>query len=156
MAPHDVLRNRAVFRHNLQVLERGAEQLIVNRRSTKVQSATEYLPCPSCLTFLRPGELWRHHRRCPVAQKKGLQESQVLASARALVAPTNCDTIDTMSSDVLDRLRNDDVANTAKSDQLIQQFGQSLFDKWGPIPCCRDMSTYAAALPFVDRDQQPA
>ena len=57
---------------------------------------------------------------------------------------------------VLDRLRNDDVANTAKSDQLIQQFGQSLFDKWGPIPCCRDMSTYAAALPFVDRDQQPA
>jgi len=139
----DVLRNRAVFRHNLKVLEHGDGQIIVNRRSTKVQSASEYLPCPSCLTFLRPGELWRHHRRCPVARKKGMHESQVLVSARALVAPKTCDSrYNEFRRHVLDRLRNDEVANTAKSDQLIQQYGQSLFDKWGPyraVEICQRM-----------------
>jgi hypothetical protein len=147
-ATFDFLRNHAIFRHNTRVLERGSGELIVRRRSTSVRKAQDYLPCPYCLEFLVTDELWRHCQRCPLSPKPG--DSQTLAEdddslhtkrERGLIAAsrillegacsqtTTCTT--EFNENILSRLRRDYVSRVIRSDELILQFGQSLYRKLG-------------------------
>jgi hypothetical protein len=152
-AMFDYLRNRATFRHNTKVLNRGSGELIVRRRSKRERlqrKAKDYLPCPYCLEFLVTDELWRHCQRCPLnpASKDSAESARNDDSAvvptkkeRGLIAASRillegaCSSNIACSAEfrdqILSRLRRDYISTVIRSDNLILQFGESLFRKLG-------------------------
>lgn len=139
----DNLRNHAIFRHIVDVLEKGAGELIVCRRSSYAHTKKDYLPCPGCLTFLVSDELWRHYATCPQGSDRessgSLNEESrqrgILSAARTLlegpISHTN-QLYDDFRKHVLSKLIHDEVYKTLKSDTLILQYEENLFRKLGP------------------------
>ena len=77
----------------------------------------------------------------PMNVRSTIEETVV--SARALVAPKHYDSqYNESKHHVICRLKNDHIANEVKSDHVIQHYGQSLFQKWGPfraVEICQHM-----------------
>lgn len=63
------------YYHNIEVLNTGRGELIVLRRPSASEPATQnvnpksYMPCPECLGFVKWKNLWRHAKKCKEVKK---------------------------------------------------------------------------------------
>ena len=63
------LKNMGNFKHNVEILKRKQDNIIVARRPNKDPIvAKNYLPCVSCFGFYQASELWRHEKNCPLRE----------------------------------------------------------------------------------------
>jgi len=139
------LRNKAVFNHNVSVLESGTGTFIVRRRSATKTSAKYYLPCPHCLTFLVTDELWKHCRSCHFKpdwydsnegdSSESLQHRGILASSRVLLEGSFNSNETALQkefkSSVLNGMKRDSVSSVIKSDSLIRRYGENMYRRLG-------------------------
>jgi hypothetical protein len=133
-----LLREAAVRRHNICILEQGYGELIVSRRNVLGLKADNYLPCPACSMLLSPKLLWRHYKVCacrkPHDERSHVKKrSNVLRQARIMMEEGLTSEVKgrSFTLDVLGTLRRDEVSSTVKKDELILLFGQSQYKRLG-------------------------
>ena len=81
------------YHQNLTVLETGKGELIVMRRpssSAEKSSPEDFLPCPSCCSFLKRQDLWKHAKSCkfrPEHMKDAPKYQKVQRNAKLMLFP---------------------------------------------------------------------
>ena len=129
------------YRHNIAVLSSGKGELIIARRSSKVDAVdpTDYLPCVHCLAFCKSDELWRHCKTCHLRKQVNDEKATgVLAKARVLLegglqeeGNVTDKGMQDLHKHVLLAMRKDAAYKSLKEDTLILQFGNVLLRKLG-------------------------
>ena len=135
------LKNMGNYRHNIAVLSSGKGELIIARRSSKVDAVdpTDYLPCVHCLAFCKSDELWRHCKTCHLRKQINDEKATgVLAKARMLLegglqeeGNVTDKGMQDLHKHVLLAMRKDAAYKSLKEDTLILQFGNVLLRKLG-------------------------
>jgi uncharacterized C2H2 Zn-finger protein len=148
----EALRQQAIRRHNVEVLETGKGEIIVSRRSVVRSDADDYLPCPSCNMMFSPKQLYRHYRSCNNKQFPTIQKcvrGSVVRQARMImeVGLTSSKSDTGFIQDVLGTLRRDEICKTVKKDPLILMLGRSLYKRLGK---CRSVEI-AQRLRLLER-----
>ena len=59
-----MLANKGTFKYNCRVLRQGNGVLLVGRSPKTARTATDFLPCPSCLQLYIQIDLKRHGKNC--------------------------------------------------------------------------------------------
>jgi hypothetical protein len=140
-------RNLGNFNHNISVLLNKKGIFYVGRRPAKEKgsSASSYLPCPYCLTFLVKGELWRHAKTCSFKENKitvsnaeevkKVADECVRSAEYILKGALGTDEYNSSSQEFIDhvikRFHMDNVSRAVKSDKLILLFGNMQLRKLG-------------------------
>ena len=133
-----LLKNKGNLFHNIDV-ENGMKkgELIVLRRPLD-GDFTNFLPCTSCLGYLKKKDLWRHFKRdCPNTDPKSSQEK----SAASIVTEsqifldsvkenTNSDEFPELQP-ILSKMHKDKIYDGLSQDDLILRFGRQLLIKLG-------------------------
>ena len=130
------LRHQGDYHHNCDVLALGQGELIVVRAPKEKNPDPEsFLPCPHCLGFFKREELWRHRQTCPHRPNEDKKKWTKVQQEAATLLPTSFLSTKgvnkTFHDTVLSCMKNDDISNVARKDQLIVKFGSSVFDKVG-------------------------
>ena len=117
-------------------------ELIVFRRPSPGENVppSAFTPCIHCLAFVRKHDLWRHTRHCPFNEEKGMTgdnkhrvhckmqyESELLLLSNKY--PEGCS--EALATQVLSKMRQDEVRNVIKVDKLILLVGTSLLERGG-------------------------
>jgi len=79
-----MLTNKGTFKYNCRVLRQGSGVLLVARSPKNARSATDFLPCPSCLQFFLRIELYRHCQHCTF-WPNDVPRKEILAMARTVL-----------------------------------------------------------------------
>ena len=124
----ELLRSRGDFYHNIKVLQTGGELKVFRRplESERV-SASSYTPCTSCLGFFLKSELWRHNQNC-VANPDTTRKGRKLIHESSILLHGGCGAKNqSLWNNVISTMKNDDITNIVKKDDLILSFGSFLF-----------------------------
>ena len=79
-----MLANKGTFKYNCRVLRQGSGVLLVARSPKTARSATDFLPCPSCLQFFVQTELHKHWQLCTF-WLNDVPRKEILAMARTVL-----------------------------------------------------------------------
>ena len=79
-----MLANKGTFKYNCRVLRQGNGVLLVAKSPKTARSATDFLPCPSCLQFFVRTELYKHCQHCTFWQND-VPRKEILAMARTVL-----------------------------------------------------------------------
>ncbi|XP_063223326.1 uncharacterized protein LOC134531559 [Bacillus rossius redtenbacheri] len=125
------ISNRGLFQHNVQVFKTGSGVLVPKRRPNKPTEVTKYLPCEVCGAFYVKKYLVRHQAKCrkKINAKKRSVRDRTAQARSSLLIPTNKETSSRFKEHILSRMTHDDVFQEISSDNLIQSFGEYLFEK---------------------------
>ncbi|KAK4877477.1 hypothetical protein RN001_009983 [Aquatica leii] len=130
------------FYHNSEVISMKKGELILVRRPTvaesKLVTLNDYGPCPHCLGFMLKKHLWHHIRDSCTAKKDNNvdQSRQIIAESNAILNNTFGTELSTdFITNIFSKLRDDDVGNYCREDNLILRFGAMLFEKHGTTQC---------------------
>ncbi|XP_060574196.1 uncharacterized protein LOC132731915 [Ruditapes philippinarum] len=146
-------RNLGNFNHNISVLLKKKGIFYVGRRPPKEKgnSASSYLPCPYCLTFLVKSELWRHVKICSFKEnkltvsnaeelKKATDEC-VSSAEYILQGALGTEVYNSDNQEFIDhvvkRFHMDNVSLAVKSDKLLLIFGKMQLRKLGLQRACQ-------------------
>jgi len=132
----DRIRNRGIFRHNVEVLKSGTGMLYVARRMEgTTHIAEDYVPCPFCMSFIMRTELWRHcatceHKPLVVPDRSYVATGLILlegalTSIGAAIDPA-------LKEQVINKMRLDRLTSVVKADDLITRYGTTQLRKKGP------------------------
>jgi len=113
------LRNLGIHEHNVQVLKEGHGQLFVTRFNKRLRPSG-YLPCEYCWSYISKESFYRHKCKC-VAECDLNVAVNVRTSDAHFLLPTSENFHDQVS-EMLDRMRNDNVKLVAESDSLIGEY----------------------------------
>ncbi|XP_060522328.1 uncharacterized protein LOC132699555 [Cylas formicarius] len=131
------------FYHNTEVLATNRGHLILVRRPTenelKFLTPADYGPCPYCLGFMLKKHLWHHVKNsCTAKSQKDDQDNgrHIIAESHALLNDAFGREFSTdYVTNIVCKLRNDDIGTYCNEDVLIQRFGSMLFEKYGTTQC---------------------
>lgn len=121
-----LLRKRAHFEHNQDVLQQGKGTLLVERRDgedSTAGNAEDYWACPECLGFYHRSGIRRHLSSCNPA-KSGTKAIKTFYQAMLKQAPSD------KFCSVLASMCNDPVTGAVKSDSTILKLGKQLYEKY--------------------------
>lgn len=113
--------------HNLKVREEGVGILIPKYRQSASQNTEKYLSCEFCRGLFVQTDLWKHHNSC-VARPDGVKSDAPSLNSRLLL-PIPKTVSEDFNRCVLMKIRDDVIGRKAKTDSLIQEFGQRLYEK---------------------------
>lgn len=129
------------FYYNCETLKKEDGELILVRRPTKCEEKyftyKDYGPCPECLGFMLKKHLWRHLKySCSICNKNiktnSTQNTQVLSESKSLLASILFEKQPKQFVEhIILKLRDGEVTNAVKQDELILKFGLLLYDKYG-------------------------
>lgn len=122
------LNNAGDYKHNMKVLKSGSGTLVTWTRNVNDSAASEFLPCPDCLAFFIKRNLWRHVKKCPF--RNGKAHGRRITSESSLMMPTT-PSVSTGLQMVLSNMSADEVTIAVRSDPLIIQYGERLYQKHG-------------------------
>ena len=127
------LLSRGNFSHNMDVMDSGNGELIYGRRSVKnPRSAADYLPCHHCLQLFLAHDLYRHVRSCPLNNETSpVAQKNVISRARFLLEGAKVGESTKFSTEVLSKIRHDEIRDIIVKDSLILKFGASLHERHG-------------------------
>lgn len=125
------LRNLGNHYHNVNVIrEKKGVLIVAYRPQNSSASADDYLPCEHCLGYYSAPDLWKHTKRCPLADStKQRPHKKVQESAKLLLPPPKG--ASTGLQTVLASMNKDEIGRIVKADKLILQLGEKLFLKNG-------------------------
>ncbi|KAJ8943299.1 hypothetical protein NQ314_009788 [Rhamnusium bicolor] len=137
----NALTRNGDFYHNCDVLLLKKGELILTRRPTeqerKFLKYSDYGPCPECLGFMIKRHLWHHLKySCICMKDKNILSSE--KSSRLPVAESTSllngiyghNLTEDFRSNILNKLRNDDISEICRKDDLILRFGAFLYEKY--------------------------
>jgi hypothetical protein len=128
----EILANEGNFKHNIKVLKHGEGHLVVGRRETTQTDYQpgDYLPCEYCKKFILKKNLWLHHKNCNVknyvsgGHKMTDSENQAVRQSRQFLDSVMMDEVsENMLQKLFDRMRNDEITEIVRSDNLIKRYG---------------------------------
>ncbi|CAL8352221.1 unnamed protein product [Lota lota] len=131
-------------------MKEGKGQIITWRQPPERASAKDYLPCSYCLAFFLKKDLWRHQSTCKVKvageekifRKKDeetcLRNRVQLAASHLFPVPESSSLGAFKDCEcIIENMKPDAVAFQVRNDELICQFGDSLYAK-----SCQDISQH--------------
>ncbi|XP_025834091.1 uncharacterized protein LOC112905601 isoform X2 [Agrilus planipennis] len=136
----NALTRNGDFYHNCDVLLLKKGELILTRRPTeherKFLKYSDYGPCPECLGFMIKRHIWHHLKYSCIC----LKDKNILNSEKSRL-PANESTsllngiyghnlTEDFRSNVLNKLRNDDISEKCRQDDLILRFGAFMYEKY--------------------------
>jgi len=154
--------NQGVYKHNINVLQKGEGTLIVGRAPKKKRSAEDFLPCQFCMQFFVRRELYRHCRTCKFRPSKESEEGCVSAGSVLLqgsLAVNSTPIPRALAEDLFSRMHNDRLTRVAKCDPLILDLESSLLQKLGPNRALdisarmRELARLVTALQQLHKDK---
>ncbi|KAF5269753.1 hypothetical protein FQR65_LT17930 [Abscondita terminalis] len=119
------------FYHNCNVIELKQVELVLVRRPGENQTNlvyTEYGSCPNCLGFFLKKRLSLHYR---TSKPNAKSDAKVISQSNALMACTQQRFSTTFIKDIKDALRDDDIGQICKNDDLILRYGYMNYEKFG-------------------------
>ncbi|KAG5892254.1 hypothetical protein JTB14_014624 [Gonioctena quinquepunctata] len=130
------------FYNNCDVLLLKKGELILARRPNEQENKflkySDYGPCPECLGFMRKRHIWHHLKYSCVCMKdkhilKSLKTSrQPAAESTSLLNGIHGHNLtEDFRSNILNKLRNDDISEICRKDDLILRYGAFLYEKYG-------------------------
>lgn len=137
----NALTRNGDFYHNCDVLLLKKGELILTRRPSeqerKFLKYTDYGPCPECLGFMIKRHLWHHLKySCICLKDKSILSSKkssrlpAAESASLLNGIYGHNLTEDFRSNILHKLRNDDISEICRKDDLILRFGAFLYEKY--------------------------
>lgn len=131
------LVNEGNFKHNISVLKDGNGQLVVGRRCAYV-SASDYTACEFCKKFQSKKNLWRHTKTC-MARKVYYQTHSVEETKRICAVKRGQNLVnnamftrnDSLVCELLDHMRDGEVKDIVRSDDLIRREASLRMDGLG-------------------------
>lgn len=131
------------FNHNCEVMALKQGELILVRRPTESEARyltfSDYGPCPQCLGFLLKKHLWHHMKYC---SQKGQEDPEchinknVIAESNAILNQVlGTDLSSSFISNIVSKIRQDDIGICCVNDNLILKFGGMLFEKYDVTQC---------------------
>ena len=123
------LKLKGNYRHNTECLEKGEGKLLVMRSPKSLNDATKYLPCSYCYGFVAKRELFKHCKTCPFRQKEFVVSNPISQGKLLLLPHLKCSSSDELESDVLCKMRDDEIKSRIKRDPLILAVGNTLVHK---------------------------
>ena len=122
----ELLRKRGNFNHNVDVLKEGKGLIIVEKRPSKPQPYTNYLPCEYCLGFYHKKELSKHVKSCS-EKPPDVTSKRIQSSASMLLCFD--ETASPQLTLILSKMLVDDVSRVVKSDKTLLKFGNVMCRK---------------------------
>lgn len=130
------------FYHNCEVLSSRTGELILVRRPTEAEllgvTYSDYGPCPKCLGFLLKRHLWHHVKyTCGKASnehddKDSKKSKFVITESSSLMnGVLQTDFPENFLTNIVDKLRSDEIGTVIRNDTLILRFGAFLYEKYG-------------------------
>ena len=123
----DKIRHEGNFNHNINVLQKGSDNLIVVKRSNYKITYKQYLPCIHCLGFYKADELYKHTPHCK--HLIGNDTSTKTLESKLLLA-THLSS-GNMPKLMAKRGRMDEINEVAKNDGLIMNLAEILLETRG-------------------------
>lgn len=133
-----LLKNKGNLFHNIEV-EKGVKkgELIVIRRPDD-GDYTDFLPCTSCLGYIKKKDMWRHFKRdCPNADPKSSEEKSAASIVTesqifldSVKEKTDSDEFPELQP-ILSKMHKDKFYDALSHDDLILRFGRQLLIKLG-------------------------
>lgn len=89
-----------------------------------------FLPCSHCLGFFKGDVLWRHGQRRPHKCKDGAKKYERIQQDVKLLLPF-FDVDQTLHCEVLSKMKNDEISEIVRKNDLIVKFGAANYEKVG-------------------------
>ncbi|XP_043982140.1 uncharacterized protein LOC122836583 isoform X1 [Gambusia affinis] len=125
------LRNRGNFAHNVEVLNSGTGSLVPRKQPSTTSEPQNYLHCTYCQGLFAKKVLWRHMVICKFkpndVQKPGKTRVRSLCAFTVSPPPG----VKTEFWKLLNAMNQDEVYTAVKSDELIIEYGQHLYNRLG-------------------------
>ena len=126
----ELLRLKGDYYYDMQVVHLGGELKVVRRPSeNETVSVDMYRPCTSCYGFFLKVDLWRHNKHC-IAGGKNSGRKYAFESDMLLYGGLQC-CDEALREGIISTMRNDDITDIAKRDELICAYGTFLFASKG-------------------------
>jgi len=146
-----MLERAGNFGHNCQIIQAKTGELILARRPDYdiFVSYKDFGPCPYCYGFMLKKNLWHHvNFTCPQKTVKSsspgnvkISKKEVKGSSWALLAGAQLGPVmeggELFKSQIIGKLKNDEIGELCKTDVIIVMFAQLLFEK-----CQRQKAEY--------------
>ena len=118
----DLLRNKGNHKHNQKVVSlKKGELLVVRRPKGKTFCSEDYTPCPSCKGWFLKSAIRAHYNyRCPVKGPEKMRASSIMVRS---VQNRSTEPIDQLDCEIFPTMRNDEITEAAKTDELIRKAG---------------------------------
>ncbi|XP_035222706.1 uncharacterized protein LOC118195486 [Stegodyphus dumicola] len=117
------LRNIGNHKHNINVLERGGELIVVYRPSINVNvDPCNYVPCPTCYGYYGKKELWKH--KCFFKGERKRRERVIQAGRNLLPFPSH---VEQNVREIFLSMRQDTIYAIAKYDRVICEYLRRMF-----------------------------
>ncbi|KAK4882469.1 hypothetical protein RN001_005788 [Aquatica leii] len=129
------------FYHNCEVLQLRNLELILLRRPTpfeqKKYTYINYGPCPDCLgCMLKKNIAFHIKNNCGIKSKVGLENRKPIGESNAMLSGMfGFNFTSEFTSNILTRMRDDEITKVCKEDQLILKFGFMMFEKYSTTQC---------------------
>ena len=116
-----LMRTRGIFSENKKHFIACSEQSLLERERS--QGENDLTMCGACKGFYGNQTFWKHRSRCPEAE-----------TASTIAAPLPCSsltrpTVGKFGEEILNSIREDDIGKICKSDRMIKDFGQKLWER---------------------------
>ncbi|KAK4885661.1 hypothetical protein RN001_001932 [Aquatica leii] len=137
----NALTRNGDFYHNCDVLLLKKGELILTRRPTEQEKKflkySDYGPCPECLGFMIKRHIWHHLKySCICIKDKNILSSEKSSRLPAAESTSLLNGIyghnltEDFRSNILSKLRNDEITEICRKDDLILRFGAFLYEKY--------------------------
>ncbi|KAF5274424.1 hypothetical protein FQR65_LT04340 [Abscondita terminalis] len=135
------LMREGSFYHNCEVLQLKQGELILLRRPTpfeqKKYTYINYGPCPDCLGFMLKKNIAYHMKsNCSAKSKIGLKTRKPISESNAMLAGMFGPNLTSdFTYNILTRMRDDEITEICRQDQLILKFGFMMYEKYSTTQC---------------------
>nr|CAI5837651.1 unnamed protein product [Callosobruchus analis] len=121
------LRKKGSFEYNAKTVSFN-QPLIVERRTCGLKSINDYSVCPHCKGTFVKNSIRKHYARCIPNYKKG--DRSISTKSKALIHRLHPKACTVLKTFIFPKLRDDDITQIIRYDELVIQFGNSLCAKY--------------------------
>lgn len=125
------LRNRGNFAHNVEVLNSGTGTLVPRKQPSTTSEPQNYLHCTYCQGLFIKKLLWRHMIICKFKPKVDKKPGKTRVQALCAFAVPPPPGVKSEFWKLFNNMIQDDVYIAVKSDELILEYGQHLYNRVG-------------------------
>ena len=127
-----LLRNKGDHEHNLRVKASEEGLIIVAQRYHETLNLKDYVPCPSCLMWVKASAMKKHAKRCPIlTTDTNTNMSKYVRCMKKmglkLLGESSLD--QDVLNDILASMNKDETATCAQNDFLIRELGLEWYNK---------------------------
>lgn len=125
----EVLRKKGNFQY-YNNSKNCSEDFIACRRPRKnsCKDIKSYVCCPNCQGFFKKKTMYKHNRKCDPNYVKGRRT--IMVAGRRLLSQVSQTACPVLRDEVFPPLRDDEISNVVRHDELLIKFGNQLCQKY--------------------------